>query len=221
MPNQHVFQRLAGIQSILNGVHQSGVPMSAASKGAERAAFIGQFLSQAMPSPYRFGTGDATDAVGNLSGELDVVVEYPFAPSLPGLGASRLYLAEGVAAVIEVKSDAANQWKEVESTAAKLAGLNRNIHAVMSIGGRPGPKIPLFVAGYTGWKQQATVQEHLQQTPSIAGVLIIDPGIFVSTPAFQGITATGPWALWGLIASLHQCLHTLLLAQNDPLDYAK
>ena len=56
------------------------------------------------------GTGDATDAGGNRSGQLDVVVEYPFAPSLPlGVGTTRLYLAEGVAAVVEVKSDAAGQ----------------------------------------------------------------------------------------------------------------
>ena len=113
MQNSHVYQRLIGIQNILKGVHQAGVPMSAATKGQERAAFIDQFLSQVLPLPYRFGTGDATDLAGNRSGQLDVVVEYPFSPTLPlGVGPSRLYLAEGVAAVIEVKSDAAGQWNE-------------------------------------------------------------------------------------------------------------
>lgn len=77
---------------------------------------------------YRFGSGDATDRQGNRSGQLDVVVEYPFLPSLPAVGNSkvRLYLAEGVAAVIEVKSDLAGQWSEVESTARQLKPLRRN-----------------------------------------------------------------------------------------------
>lgn len=114
MPNQHVLQRLAGIQQILMGVHQASSSMSSATSGQERAAFIDQFLSQAFPSPFRFGTGDATDTAGVRSGQLDVVVEFPFMPSLPltGGGNSRLYLAESVAAVIEVKSNVAAQWNQ-------------------------------------------------------------------------------------------------------------
>ena len=52
--------------------------------------------AKGLPPIYRFGTGDATDSTGNKSGQLDVVVEYPFSPSLPvvGTGQSRLYLAE-------------------------------------------------------------------------------------------------------------------------------
>ena len=121
MPNQHVLQRLVGIQTILKGVHQAGVTMSAATKGQERAAFIDQFLAQLMPLPYRFGTGDAIDLASNKSGQLDVVVEYPFAPSLPLVGGpSRLYLAEGVAAVVEVKSNAEAQWNDALHTANQL-----------------------------------------------------------------------------------------------------
>jgi hypothetical protein len=119
MPNEYVVQRLMGMQSILNGVHQSGGGLSSATIGQERAAFIDQFLSGVLPPIYRFGSGDATDAAGNKSGQLDVVVEYPFAPSLPivGAGQSRLYLAESVAAVIEVKSNLAGQWSQAVGTA--------------------------------------------------------------------------------------------------------
>jgi hypothetical protein len=194
--------------------------MSAATKGQERAAFIDQFLSQVMPLPYRFGTGDATDADGNRSGQLDVVVEYPFAPSLPlGLGTSRLYLAEGVAAVVEVKSDAAGQWNEALHTASQLVAVTRVFGFAMVMGNAPTPKIPLFVAGYTGWEQATTVQQHLQNNPSVAGVLVINPGIFVSTAQYGGITATGPWALWGLISSLYQAVSSLQAAVNNPLSY--
>ena len=113
MPNQVILDRLVGIQGILNGVRKAGTSMSAASKGSERQAFIDQFLKEVLPPIYRFGSGDATDVAGNRSGQLDVVVEYPFAPNLPlGAGSSRLYIAEAIAAVIEVKSDVAGQWDE-------------------------------------------------------------------------------------------------------------
>jgi hypothetical protein len=221
MANQHVLQRLAGIQGILNGVHQAGVPMSSATKGQERAAFIDSFLSQTMPVPYRFGTGDATDAAGNRSGQLDVVVEYPFAPSLQlVVGSSRLYLAEAVAAVVEVKSDASSQWSEALNTANQLIALNRVFGASHIIGQPPGPKIPLFVAGYTGWKQADTIQSHLQNTPAIAGVLVINPGVFVSSQQYGGIIATGPWSLWGLITSLYNAISSLRSAFNNPIVYA-
>ena len=105
MPNTHVSQRLAGIHSQLMAAHQASIPMSNVTKGAERESFISQFLSKVLPPVYRFGTGDATDIDGNRSGQLDVVVEYPFGPTLPAVhGETRLYLAESIAAVIEVKS---------------------------------------------------------------------------------------------------------------------
>jgi hypothetical protein len=105
MPNAHVLQRLDGIRDQLMAVHKTSIPMSNATKRAEREAFINQFLSKVLPPVYRFGGGDATDAAGHRSGQLDVVVEYPFGPTLPSVaGETRLYLAESVAAVIEVKS---------------------------------------------------------------------------------------------------------------------
>jgi hypothetical protein len=113
MRNQFLLERLRGIQAILMGVHQSSGPLSASSKGQERQSFIDCFLSKVLPPIFRFGSGDATDAAGNKSGQLDVVIEYPFAPTLPTFaGETRLYLAEGVAAVVEVKSNVAAQWNE-------------------------------------------------------------------------------------------------------------
>jgi hypothetical protein len=221
MPNQFLVQRLAGIQQILMGVYRAGVPMSSATKGQERAAFVDQFLAEVFPRPHRFGSGDATDRSGARSGQLDVVVEYPFCPTLPlGAGASRLYLAEGVAAVVEVKSNVAAQWSEILDTSNQLSTLTRAFGATMVIGRAPGARIPLFVAGYSGWKQVDTIQQHLQAAANVSGVLIVDNGLFVSQPDFGGITATGPLALWGLITSLYQCVASLQAAVNDPIGYA-
>ena len=99
--NQHLQQRLAGIRQMLIGAHRAGASMSSASKGGERESFLDGFLAEMFPPPFRFGTGDATDSSGHRSGQLDVVVELPFLPSIPIPGsANRLYLAEGVGAVL-------------------------------------------------------------------------------------------------------------------------
>jgi hypothetical protein len=224
MPNNYVLQRLAGIQGILVGVQQASASLTAASRGQERAAFIDSFLAQVLPPIYRFGNGDCTDVTGNRSGQLDVVVEYPFSPSLPSVASAsptRLYLAEAVAAVIEVKSNIAAQWNEAKRTAEQLAPLRRHFGAAMIMGRGPTDEIPLFVAGYTGWKSIDTVQQNLAASPAISGALVIDNGLFVSSENFGGIVATGPWALWGLIATLHAITNGLQSASTDPLSYAR
>jgi hypothetical protein len=220
MANDLVFQRLVGIQQTLMGVHRSGVPMSAASKGAEREAFIDSFLGNVLPPVFRFGKGDATDAAGRRSGQLDVVVEYPFSPSLPSVGGTtRLFLAEAVAAVVEVKSNISSQWDEAVRTADQLSPLERTFGASMTFGPGPSARIPLFVAGYTGWAKLETAAEHLNEHPNIAGVLIIESGIFVGSSDFRH-RVTGPWSLWALICCLHQITNSLQAASTDPIAYA-
>jgi hypothetical protein len=223
MLNQLVAERLQGIQAILMGVHHSSAPLSASSKGGERQAFIHHFLENVLPPTFRFGSGDATDANGHRSGQLDVVIEHPFAPSLPVPafgGGTRLYLAESVAAVVEVKSNVSVQWDEALYTAAQLAPLRRAFESVVFFGREPSDQIPLFVAGYIGWKTIETVREKLEKNPDIAGVLVIDPGIFVSTTEYGGVEATGAWSLWGLISTLHRITNGLQAAGTDPLNYA-
>jgi uncharacterized protein DUF6602 len=198
--------------------------MSAASKGEERGRFIDEYLSKVLPPPFRCGRGDVTDTNGERSGQVDVVVEYPFLPSLPSIGSDtpRLYLAEGVAAVIEVKSDLAAQWGEVLETAKKVAKLNRDLKPAMwqGPGPPPGPKIPFFAAGYLGWAKFDTVIEHLD-ADLVKGILVIDSALFASTPDFGSIMAEGSWALWGLICCLHNATTTLKIAEAHPLDYAR
>lgn len=222
MPNQYLVQRLAGIQQILVGVHAASAPMSSATTGQERAAFIDQFLSQAFPLPFRFGTGDATDSSGAKSGQLDVVVELPFMPSLPltGGGSSRLYLAENIAAVIEVKSNISSQWQQAVHTAQQLAPLRRAFGAQMIMGASPTEDIPFFVASYTGWNQLDSFRDKVQAGNGVDGILVIDSGLFVSSPRFGSLTATGPLSLWGLICCLHQATSTIKAASTNPIQYA-
>src|SRR5262245_28782154 len=124
MGNKYIQARLRATRKHLIVHYEAGTGMSSASKGREREAFIHFFLSQMLPSIPRFGCGDITDRNGQntqeeegKSGQLDIVIEYPFLPSLPSLGMQRLYLAESVAAVIEVITNVYSQWGEVQKTA--------------------------------------------------------------------------------------------------------
>jgi len=218
--NQHILERLAGIRKQLIAVHQASSPMSSATKGQERQGFIDNFLSQVFSPIYRFGTGDVTDKTGGKSGQLDVVIEYPFGPSLPlvGGGKERLYLAESAAAVIEVKSDVSKQWDDAVATADKLYALDRSFGATMSMG-PVYKKVPLFVVGYTGWKDAATVKAHLASTKAISGIYIIDQGIFQGANDFNGVTGSGDWGLWGLVYCLQLAVSSLKAASTNPMDY--
>jgi hypothetical protein len=220
MPNQHVLDRLEGTRQLLISVHQATARSSSATKGTERSEFLNSFLAEALPTIYRFGTGDITDANGHRSGQIDVVVEYPFAPNLPiQTGQPRLYLAEGVAAAIEIKSNVSSQWQQALHTAAQLVPLIRQFGASISIGGGPLPFVPLFVVGYTGWQSAAPIQAALKTAPEIiAGVLVIDPGVYVSR---LGYSAQGPHALWGFIGDLYRVSSSLQSSVTDPLAYVR
>jgi len=220
--NALIGQRLADIRQMLLGAHSAGAAMSSASKGSERAAFVDQSLSEVLTPQFRFGDGDATDTKGNRSGQLDVVVEYPWMPSLPVVGADRprLYLAEGVAAVIEVKSDLASQWTEVCKTSTQLKKLNRVYGGGILAGFCPPPQIPLFAVGYAGWKTMQSVQEHLNEGP-VDGILVIESGLFAGSAALGGVQATGEWSLWGLIICLHKITSALSsMGGGVPVNYA-
>ena len=133
----------------------------------------------------------------------------------------RLYLAEGVAAVVEVKSNVAAQWPQAQHTSAQLAPLRRSFGATMQMGGiPPTEQIPLFVAGYTGWATMETIETHLAQNPNVAGILVIDSGLFASSAQFGGLRGTGPLALWALIAALRFITNGLQAASTNPLSYA-
>ncbi len=203
--NRFIAERLVGIHGMLMSAYHAGTPMSSSSKGTEREAFIRGFLSQVLTPQFRFGSGDAIDQEGRRSGQLDVVVEYPFVPSLPIVGEMkpRLYLAEGIAAVVEVKSDLSSQWGEVESTVSRLSPLRRKYGSGMITGQQATPHIPFFAVGYTGWKTLDPLLGRLCPG-KVEGILVIDTKLFACTNMFFGGTCQGPGSLWMFIACLHQ-----------------
>ena len=215
---------------MLLAAHSASGHMSSASKGREREIFVNAFLSNVFPPSYRFGSGEVVDWRGEKSGQLDIVIEFPFFPSIPtfSLQEPRLYLADGVAAVVEVKSDIASQWKEVKSTVSRVATLQRSGGIAVVGNGliTPGGEtrslldrsIPVFAVGYTGWSTVDTIQDKVDEG-HVDGILVIDSGIFVAGTDFRENVTMGPGCLWSLIASIYLATTAAVTSTADPMKY--
>jgi len=119
--------RINGIFETLFARYGGGDTMSSASKGTERELFVNEILSQVFPPHFRFTSGDILDTFKRKSGQVDIVLEKPVGYSFPQIiDGPRLFLAENVAAVIEVKSNIKSQWSEVLASSAKVAKLRRS-----------------------------------------------------------------------------------------------
>lgn len=106
--------------------YDAGKTLSSSSKGFEREIFVEEFLKQVYPNNFRFGNGDVVDNKGRKSGQIDIVVEAPFLYSFPAHpNGPRLYPAESVVAIIEVKSDLIKQWSQVKKSVEKIRKIER------------------------------------------------------------------------------------------------
>lgn len=187
--NPLIASRLSGIHSVLCSAFEAGALLSSSSKGYERETFVSLFLSEVLPPIYRFGTGDITDSLMNndpkrRSGQIDIVIEMPWAPSFPIVGASaRLYPSEAVGTAIEVKSNLSTQWSEVVHTATALDPLRQRLSGIsvsgssLTVVGETEEPIPLYAVGYEGWSTEATVKEKARSA-SVDGVLVLKHKIF-------------------------------------------
>lgn len=226
--NKQLEARLEGIRDVLMAHHRATRLLPSSAKGTEREVLVREFLEKAFPAPYRFGCGAVIDSDGRISGQLDVIVEWPFFPSFPApTGTNRLYLAESTAFVIEVKSDLRSQWKQVERSALKLRPLLRawQAHIVwdaadtnIEIFGPSKPRIAFIAVGFTGYETAEKLRKKLDSTPEEARP---DAALVVESGAYRS------WRLsaereQGLFAFCIDCSHLareILYAQPDLATY--
>lgn len=195
MANELILQRLEGLRDMLLALYQSSdkvLGKHSSITGDEREIFVSHFLRQILPPNYRIGDGVITDAQGNISTQLDVVIELPFAPSFSFLdGMSRTYLADTIGAVIEIKSDLngylaqdsakpGNVYEkfvngkidtngEVMYTALQRVKRNVLVTKGISLNNgfaieiRPSYTIPAYVIGYKGFASADPLLYHISK----------------------------------------------------------
>jgi hypothetical protein len=178
MVNQ-VQNRLKVILENLRTIASEGGGMSTSDMiGYEREGFVSVFLADIFSSSYRFGTGEIVDKLGRSSGQVDIVCENSLLPSFSVVQRlSRLYLAEGVASVIEVKSDLAKHWDDIMRKAKAVKELQLDYEDLGAVNVDP-ENIPFYVVGYSGWRTEKKYNEVIKNG-CIDGVLDISTGLFV------------------------------------------
>lgn len=225
--NKFVASRMQAIQAVLMAHYDGSIDLPAAMKGSERETFIHEFLEKVLPEIYRFGKGAITDSNSAISGAVDIVIELPFTPSFPMPTTSdRLYLAESVGAVIEVKSDLAKQWKEVESTVGQVKTLHRQGETIIKVGGGLSPQIPCYAVGYKGYTTVDGLKQRIDSTTEEKrpdGALVIESGCFVTLSDTSGYgisTACGSMGLYALIWVLLTQISQVIFARPHLSPYA-
>ena len=216
MPSRIVLGRLKSIVETLLAAHRGGADVSPASKGREREVFINMVLGNIISQPFRIGSGEIVDQNDQLSGQVDIVIEYTNTLSFPSVypHSERLYLAESICAVVEVKSNVAAQWAEARQKAEKINALSRKVGVTAYTGFRPPDKIPVFVVGYDGWVNATTARNNLDEcnktSTIVSGIFQLNPCLYVGkmpeyTHSFEDVRA-----LFGFLLSIEQLTSSML-----------
>ena len=199
--NNLLRSRLNALRSMVLAIHEGGAGLPSDVIGTEREAFIKGLLAEVYPATYRFVGGTIIDSMSkDPSGQIDIAVLLPSAPSFPMISAGdqRLLLAENVAVAIEVKSNLSTQWSQVKSTMKKIKVLKKFLRDV-----EPGVAavtgIPTMAVGYEGWKDIQALREKWTETSEAErpdAVYTIKQNTFVSSY----LQAEGDAALFAFIA---------------------
>jgi hypothetical protein len=163
------FRRTA--ESLLAKYRQTSVAGASANLGSAREILLRGFLGQVVPPHLKVESGEIWDSVGGETGQIDVVLSRSDVPRLPigdpnGISA---FIAEGVYAAIEVKSNLSTE--EFEGSLGKLrrvASLKVLPSVVLSAGPPPLDRPIRAVFGFEG-ATFATLA-HVLEAPGNLGI---------------------------------------------------
>jgi len=156
-------------------------------KGSAREVFLNGFLHSAFPKKYVIGRGEIVDRDGSVSPQVDIAVYDETFPAF-NYGSGNHYMAEGVQAHIEVKSNLTKEeLRDVLAKTKKVKALKLDIKPDMHVG--PLPRhIPSFLFAYTGFVKTETFRKNYEAL-SPGGNLDVRPnGIFVLKEGYGAMT---------------------------------
>ena len=206
-------QRLEAIGKSAQAHYEAGISMSNNTIGSEREVFVKEFLSKIFPNGYRFSSGDIIDFTGQSTGQVDLVLEFPFEPTFPSLlGDQRLCLAESAICAFEIKSTYPQQWNQLVEKIRKVKALTRQLDWDMMQGERDGQrisvrnldvenKIPTIGVFYKGPENIETLVDRISTLSAAdcpTALFTLDKGFFI----FGEVKLSGAEGFLGMISLL-------------------
>lgn len=147
--------------------------------GDNREIFISNFLQNSLPPKFFVKSGEVWDKNGQKTGQLDTIIIRDDTPSLD-FGGKNVYLAEGVFAIIEVKSKLTiEKLKEAIKTLERVEQLSISKPTV-TIGGHNLERPLRVVFAYSG-SSWATIEKYLDENNKgnlFDLICILDKGVF-------------------------------------------
>lgn len=136
--------------------------------GYTREHFIKEILSSFLPKSVLVGSGEIIDGEGKRSGQQDVIIYRADFPIITSLTPVNTYLAEGVIATIEVKSNLSTGTPNLNSAFENVKKVLSLTKAAEAISGSDEElrklqelsMIKTYVIGYSGWKDKKSVLEN-------------------------------------------------------------
>jgi hypothetical protein len=162
---------------LLADYRRSKEQAASANVGFNRELFCREFLQRVLPPKLSVRHGEIWDSQGNRTGQLEIIILRDDAASLE-FGGADVYLAEGVFAVIEVKSKLTRDKLQEAVTALKRV---RNLTPGGPSGFILGPTLrrPLAcVVAYEGASWDTLLKEELGGVPDL--ICILNRGILIA-----------------------------------------
>jgi len=160
--------------------------------GFVREHFVKNILDNFLPKSVIIGSGEIVDSTGNRSGQQDIILYRSDFPVITSLTPVNTYLAEGVIATIEIKSDLStgspNHLHKAFQSALRTHTLYKQAHIVS---GAPEhleklqeiTNIKTYVIGYAGWQtEKAIFSQYISAGNSVGWVipnLVCQPGFCI------------------------------------------
>lgn len=162
-------------EALLALYNLSGEQKSSINIGDNREIFLNKFLKGSLPKKLSIEKGEIWDKKGNKTEQLDSIIIRDDCPALDFEG-KNVYLAEGVFAAIEIKSN-------LDSTQLKRAGKNLETkdRAVITTGLRLNRPLRL-VFSYKGakWDTLKSIIDQNNWTDLFDMICILGKGVIIS-----------------------------------------
>ena len=148
--------------------------------GDNREIFLNNFLKGSLPKKLSIEKGEIWDKKGNKTEQLDSIIIRDDCPALD-FGGKSVYLAEGVFAVIEIKSNLdSTQLKRAGKTLERVKNLKTKDRAIVTTGPRLNRPLRL-VFSYKGakWDTLKSVIDQNNWTDLFDMICILGKGVII------------------------------------------